>query len=423
MTVQAQAAQPRTTLGISAKSLHTGKLRRKPDTAEKSPIEMREMRYALQRTAQGLLWDRDAHKQHRTCSCCRNVASDGVPVYRTVDGGDARFGNLLTCGSVWACPVCSAKITEQRRAELQDAINAWVTHHEGKVLLMTLTFPHEYDMPLAELLEKFAKALTKFKNSRAYKSNFGTLEKPGLYQRAGSVRSLEVTYGENGWHPHTHDLVFLKDDSIKDNPTAMDTLRKEWVYQLVMAGLGDDSKLNDMLQYSFDLQGGDYAAEYVAKFGHEPKLYQSWSAAREVTKGMSKIGGGAHATPFMLLQWYHSNNDEKAGALFREYAAQFEGKRMLSWSPGLKKLLQLPEQELTDEELAQQEDSMPEEELVCRLTTDQWKLVLTRNARYDILLMAAKHGEQGVAAMLEELETRPASHSGWFLDHARPRFH
>ena len=27
--------------------------------------------------------------------------------------------------------------------------------------------------------------------------------------RAGSIRSLETTWGENGWHPHTHDLVFL----------------------------------------------------------------------------------------------------------------------------------------------------------------------------------------------------------------------
>jgi len=381
------------------------------------------MRYSLQRTAQGLLYDRDAHKQHRTCSCSRNVASDGVPVYRAADGTDARFGNLLTCGSVWACPVCSAKVTEKRRAELQAAINSWVAYHDGKVLLMTLTFPHEYDMPLAELLEKFGKALTKFKNSRAYKRTFGTLDKPGTYQRAGSVRSLEVTHGANGWHPHTHDLVFLKDDTILDNVRAMDELRNEWVYQLLMAGLGEPGKMNDMLQHAFDLQGGDYAAEYVAKFGHEPKLYDDWSAAREVTKGMSKIGGGAHATPFQLLAWYQQNGDVEAGALFREYVQHFDGKRMLSWSPGLKKHLALAEDEISDEELAQQDDPMPVEELVIRLDTDQWKLVLTRNARFELLFIAAKHGEEGVIALLEELTERPASHSGQFLDHCRPRFH
>lgn len=423
MTLQPNTAAPRTTLGISAKSLHTSGIKKRVPNTNTSRIESREIKYALQRTVQTLLYDRDALKQHRTCSCCRNVASDGVPVYRTVDGNDARFGNLITCGSVWACPVCSAKITEKRRAELQEAINAWVGHHQGKVLLMTLTFPHEFDMPLAELLEKFGKALTKFKNSRAYKNTFGTLDKPGKYQRAGSVRSLEVTHGDNGWHPHTHDLVFLKSDGILDDARAMDELRSAWVNQLLKAGLGDHTKLNDMLQHAFDLQGGDYAAEYVAKFGHEPKLYQEWGAARELTKGMSKIGGGSHATPFMLLAWYHNNRDVQAGLLFLEYVKQFEGKRMLSWSPGLKKLLQLPEDEISDEELAQQDDPIPEEELVCRLDADQWKLILSRNARYEVLLVAARNGSEGIEALLEDLLERPATHSGMFLDFCRPSFH
>lgn len=412
---------PRAPLGISAKSLHAGTgLKRKPETT-RGKIENREMRYSLQRAAQGLLFDRDAMKQHRTCSCCRNVASDGVPVYRTVDGTDARFGNLITCGSVWACPVCSAKITEKRRAELQAAINAWVKNHSGKVLLMTLTFPHEYDMPLAELLEKFANALTKFKNSRAFKRIFGTPQSPGTYERAGSVRSLEVTHGANGWHPHTHDLVFLKKEGLDSDHRAIDELRSEWVKQLLKVGLGDRSKLNDMLQYGFDIQGGDYAADYVAKFGHEPKLYEDWSAAREVTKGMSKIGAGNHATPFMLLSWFHLDGDYEAGQLFVEYVRHFEGKRMLSWSPGLKKLLALDE-EISDEELAQADDPMPEEEIVIRLNTDQWKLVLSRNARYELLLLAAKNGREGVEALLIDLPDRPATHSGYFIDFARRNF-
>ena len=422
MTLAAHSTAPHTTLGIRGKSLHSRTLKRK-QSAETGKIENREMRYMLQRTAQSLLYDRESLKQHRTCSCGRNIHSDGVAVYRNVDGSDARFGNLMTCASVWACPVCSAKITEKRRAELQEAINSWVAHHQGKVLLMTLTFPHEYDMPLSETLEKFANALTKFKNSRAYKNNFGTLDNPGLYERVGSVRSLEVTHGGNGWHPHTHDLVFLRNDEILDDTNALDELRGEWIKQLLKVGLGDNTKINDMLQFGFDLQGGDYAAEYVAKFGHEPKLYQDWSAAREVTKGMSKIGGGSHATPFMLLSWYHHDNDTEAGALFREYVHQFEGKRMLSWSPGLKNLLALPDEEISDEQLAQQDDQLPEEEMIYRLDIDQWKLVMSRNARYEMLLIAAKNGRAGIEALLEELATRPPTHSGQFMPYAQRRFH
>jgi hypothetical protein len=418
----------RQVLGIRAKSLHkTGQLKRKPSTGF-GKIENREIRYSLQRTAQTLLYDIEARKQHRTCGCGRNIQSDGVAVYRTLDGTDARFGNLITCGNVWTCPVCSAKVTEQRRLELQQGITAAIKAG-GAIALLTLTFSHGLGDQLADNLEKFTKAVTRFKNSRAYgrmKDCYGI-----EYQRrhsgemldvsGGAVRSLEVTYGVNGWHPHTHDLVFLRSDEALKDYRLLDELKREWVKCCLNFGLGDQSKINDMMERGLTLQGGDYAAEYVAKFGREPKLMEGWSAAREVTKGMSKIGGGEHATPFMLLAWAQQG-DEQAAALFKEYAKVFEGRRMLTWSPGLKAHLLGNEEETTDEELAQLDDQVPEEELVYRLDVDQWKLVMSRNARYELLLVAARNGESGVDALLEELETRTPSHSGWFLDHCRPRF-
>ncbi|WP_075334846.1 hypothetical protein [Pseudonocardia sp. Ae717_Ps2] len=37
--------------------------------------------------------------------------------------GTAGFGGLATCGSVWACPVCSAKISARRSKDLEQLIN------------------------------------------------------------------------------------------------------------------------------------------------------------------------------------------------------------------------------------------------------------------------------------------------------------
>jgi len=415
MNLQTSKPEAGLPLGIYTKSIHHQKLKRKQSTHAK--LDHRGMRYSLQRAAQSLMYDREAMKQHRICSCCRNMCSEGVPVFRTLSGDDARFGNVIMCGSVWACPVCSAKITEKRRFELQEAIDTWVKKHGGNILLMTLTFPHEFNMPLADLLPLFAKALQKFKNCKKYKR---IMEK---YQRAGSVRSLEVTHGHNGWHPHTHDLIFLKDNALLQDSAAISDLKHEWMRILFKVGLDGNASVNDMLDHGLDIQGGDYAADYVAKFGHEPRLYEDWSAAREVTKGMSKIGGGAHATPFMLLSWYQNNGDIEAGARFREYVQQFDGKRMLFWSPGLKKLLAVAELEQSDEDIAAEEYQKPEEELVCRLTGDEWKLVLSRNARFEILLMAAKYGEDGVRALLEDLPERPYTHSGVFLDYQKWRGH
>jgi hypothetical protein len=415
MSAAGLSAVPPLNLGISAKSVHTLNKKRIP-SADK--LGAKEIRYSLQRAAQSLLWDKAALKQHRVCGCSRNIASDGVVVYRTLSGDNARFSNLMTCGSVWACPVCAAKVTEARRAELQQAINSWVAVHGGKIMLMTLTFPHEIDMPLQELLDKFAVALQKFKNSRAYKNTFGTPKHEGKYQRAGSVRSLEVTSGINGWHPHTHDLVFLKRDGLLQDDYAIDDLKREWAKQLLKAGLGDNSKLQDMLMHGLDLRGGDYAAEYVAKFGSEPKLFDAWSAAHEVTKQHSKIGGGEHATPFMLLKWA-ADGDELSAHLFREFVKCFDGKRMNYWSPGLRKMLAI--EEIDDEELAREQgEPAPEEEQVIRLDGQQWKLILETNARAEVLQHAAARGEQGVIDLLAALSTRPKQYRGWHLDHQRP---
>ena len=157
MSVQAQELR---SLGISAKSLHTLKPKNEVSTFDK--MSAKKMRYALQRKAQSIMFDYQATKQHRVCSCSRDIASDGVNVYRTVSGSSARFSNLMTCGSVWACPVCAAKVTEARRNDLQQAIEAWIKQG-GYILLMTLTFPHERLDNLADLLEKQAKALQYFK--------------------------------------------------------------------------------------------------------------------------------------------------------------------------------------------------------------------------------------------------------------------
>ena len=442
------AASVSPNLGISAKSSNaTGK---KPNS-ETQPFDGKKLKYALQRTAQGLLYDATANKQHRVCSCHRNVASDGVAVYRNADASGARFGNLISCGSVWSCPICSAKITEARRADMQKAQSGWLLEG-GSCLLNTLTFPHEHDMPLAELLEKFGKALDLYKNSRTYKRIFGTAValiqqkiskgkplksiKEGQFPRLGTVRSLEVTHGVNGWHPHVHEVLFMQDDALLEAQRAKDELTAEWVRCLLAVGLGSNDKLEHMLERAWDIRGGDYVSDYINKFGREPmpsekfkelfgdKARQGWSIAHEVTKGISKIGREGrqigeewHFTPFQLLDWA-MNGDEGAGQLFREFSRCFEGKRMNYWTNGLKDWFGI--NEIDDEALAEEGEPQPEEELVHRISSDDWKTVLETNARSEVLAVAAADGKEGLLKLLEEIKGRPRVYRGWFQDHARP---
>lgn len=424
----ATAAPPSNILGISAKSIHRPRNQRltEGERAE-AALSAKSRRFSLLRTAQGLLYDpaKPAADQARACWCHRSIRNKGetVWIYRNEAGTSARFSGVSTCGSVWHCPICAAKVTEARRKELDLALTGWVKHG-GRVELLTLTFPHEADMPLAELMAKFAKALQSFKNSKGYKAVTAAAG------RAGNIRSLETTWGENGWHPHVHELVFLSGEL---SDADVDALSGLWVRSLIKAQLATTADLGNMLAkvdpektgqargcIALTLQDGQYAADYIAKFGHD----SAWGASSEMTKPHSKAGavgdGSAHYTPFQLLAWAE-NGDERAAALFREFAAAFEGKRMLSWSPKLRLLLTGCERELPDEVIAAHDDPTPDESKVGELSQDQFSILLGRNRLGDFIGYVARccadpdTGQADIDAYVDSIAALPKSHSSRYL--------
>lgn len=412
-------------LGISAKSLHRAQ---NQGLATDAAINAKSRRFELLRHSQSLLYDatKPAGEQHRACWCHRSIRTrgDAVAVWRQDAGASARLSGVTTCGSVWHCPVCAAKVTEQRRKELDLAVTAWVKHG-GSVNLLTLTFPHEADWPLADLMQRFAKALTSFKNSKGYKRIMADVG------RAGSIRSLETTWGENGWHPHTHDLVFLKGEM---SDADVDELSNAWARAVIKAGLASLANQEAMLNktpvvskgsrgcVALTIQDGKHAAEYIAKFGHDA----AWGASAEMTKPHSKTGrmgeysGEWHYTPFQLLAWSHEG-DARAGALFREFAEAFTGKRMLSWSPKLRLLLTGCENDLTDEEIAAHDDPAPDESRVGAITGDQLAVLVSRNRLGDFIAYVARccadleTAQDDIDAYVESIASLPKAMSGRYL--------
>jgi hypothetical protein len=274
----------------------------------------------------------------------------------------------------------------------------------GRVQLMTLTFPHDADWQITELLKRFDKARNRFINSRAFKKILG---KDGSASCIGRVASLEVTHGVNGWHPHLHVLLFVG-RVLSDYET--DDLKKNWVDQLFKVGLGENSKLTDMMAHALDLRGGEFAADYIAKYGHE----EQWGVTSEMARNTSKNAIDEHLTPFGLLASYMSDN-ARSGALFREFANAFLGKRLLTWTPGLRKLFDLGDDD-SDEAAAAQ--PLPEEEFIGRLTPEQWKVVLERNARAELVDYAAsyciKNGQSDLDDFVTWIEKRPKTARGWY---------
>lgn len=427
-------------LGMYAKSAATGKDAKGADKTFDSVSARR--KWEMQRAAQRILSDtrprvdkfgeERAHYRYRVAMCHRGTDGVAPEIRRMPTGERAEFFGVQTCGSVWTCPICAGKIATQRRDEMRKAMHA---HRDagGMVYFATYTFQHNAEEGgagcLAQQLDKLREQMRKLTSTRAYKDVLADAV------TEGAIRAMEVTYGEiNGWHPHLHQLLFCSKNAlvidqhhgkIKYQRTiyrrsTLGRIRQLWARQLIkakMAGLtGNETpaerfgKLRVLLTRCFTVQSGTYADDYIAKFGREGEEAR-WGAADELAKSHIKTPRRcARVTPWGMLCDF-LEGDKRAAWLFREYAEAFHGKAQLFWSRGLKDHFGI--NEVSDDEVA----ATPEfrcDETVIKLNDEQWTLILSRNARFDTLVAAAKDGRLGVLALLSELREVPAKNAGDF---------
>jgi hypothetical protein len=351
-------------------------------------------RYELQSAARVLL------PGERVAGCLRWVqdGSASVDVFHIIETQSARFGGLQTCGSPWACPVCSSKISERRKVDLRAGIATWESQG-GCVVLVTYTLRHDLADDLAETLVGLLRArhaATTGKSWMLFK---------GRWLIAGSVRSIEVTSGSNGWHPHIHELLFL-DGAQPDTEALRVALLARWSQAVEKAGL---KSVND---HGVDVQAADLSvAEYVEKYGKE----RTWGAESELTKHSRKTGRWNNASPVDWLAEFCTTGDYLAGDRYVEYATVFKGQRQLVWSRGLRTLCGLGT-ERSDAALAAAASDNTEV-LLASITLAEWRIVLANDARATVHNLAAAGDRDALAEYIVSL--RWASGAAAVTDHRR----
>ncbi len=315
-------------------------------------------RFMLQSAARELV------PAERVSKCLRVPVGSGVDVFYAPGVRSAHYGGLQTCGSVWMCPVCAAKISERRRLELEQALAAF----DGLVVLATFTVQHCASDRLSTLLDGFLTSLRRLRVGSPW------IKIAARFGIAGSVRAFEITHGVNGWHPHAHVLFFL--DPGGDISLFGDALRRRWLSLLDRAGLSASWSVGVDVRAANSTVGG-----YVAKFGSQ------WTAAHELTKSVVKRSRAGGRSVAELLTDYALNADSAAGSLWREYALLLKGKRHLVWSNGLRSRLLPDVVEKTDEELASEHDEVAI--VLATLTLRQWSVVVANDARAELLTVAS----------------------------------
>ena len=265
--------------------------------------------YAGKRTAANLLYRHD-EKWSRRVSACGYVAHSPSVELQRKDHGEGQvsgsLSGLVSCKSVWACPVCSARISGVRRDELNELLS-WSREQGHAVLMLTLTARHKAATALSPFLADLKEAARRLRQSRGWRE----------LALVGSVTATEVTHGRNGWHPHLH-LLLVLDKAASDALAAVEGVRAEWLRSLGKVGRDGNAA-------AFQVQQASAAGEYVAKFG----------AAEEIAVGRAKSGRAGSSSPWQLLA-DASAGDKRACALWVEFAVAFKGRSQLQWSRGLK---------------------------------------------------------------------------------------
>ena len=330
--------------------------------------QQRDRRYELRQGLQALTTEPRVAK----CGKCRIAPRVEV----RLAGGRAHYSGVMTCGSVWLCPVCSQKVAARRREEVTQVLTA---HREsgGGAEFLTLTLPHNAGDRLARTRRLAADGWQRVQQGRAWKRLKATA---GV---VGTIRVLEVTFGfANGWHPHIQ-VIVLTERPLTEVERA--SLRGYCfaVWQQVVIKAGHATPLPQCTTI-VPVVNPDIAA-YATKFG----------AGCEATDGNGDAK--AHLTPFQVLAAFLDTGEERYLAVWQEWESGIKGAKQLTWSHGLRVRYALP----AVHDLSALAESAGV--TLAIIDADKWRVIVARGMRLLLLETAEREGATALSALLDAL--------------------
>lgn len=260
-----------------------------------------------------------AHSSLKRLHHCRLHANGELVTLRRSARGSYWTG-LQTCGSVWACPVCSAIIRTRRALTIEESVRSWLAGDSRWVAFLTLTVRHHQGDGLAGLYEGMAAGWKRLQQSRWWRA----------LGWAGSWRSCEVTFGStNGWHPHMHLLLFGEGPRL-DLAAIGAEVADRWRAAVVAAGMEPTTLANGARLQAVTMDGGGLG-EYLSKVLDGDG--EGWDVGSELARSDVKRSKGGHS-PMQVLE---AATDGEVWAIrrWREYEQATFGRRAIEASRGL----------------------------------------------------------------------------------------
>lgn len=290
--------------------------------------------------ARGLLWDESSLKRVRSCGR-HSVTADGSVQVRA-NGQAVGYAGLASCGSVWACPVCNAKVQAVRRLEVGTLLSLAMA--EGSAAFGAYTLRHHRGQDLDRLwraLNTCWNAVSVDKTVRKVRASLDWI---------GYVRAAEVTHGAHGWHPHVHPL-HLFGSAVTDEDVARLHAAEFRAWQAAALRLGLSAPLEDGQDlHRVTGDAGETLGEYFAKASYEGPRPEAVGWEMTSTQTKSRTRAKDSRTPWDVLADIAAG-DADALDLWHEWEAGSRGKRALTYSRGLRERFGLLD-EASDEDVA-----------------------------------------------------------------------
>lgn len=363
-----------------------------------------------------------------------------------VSDGVAGFAGLQSCGSVWVCPLCAAKIAARRAEELGEVLS-WARREGHTLALVTMTVSHKRKDTLedlwcavssgwgsvtsggvwnnAETDQEYEERLREWKASGLAHEEAKRLgQKPpraprGWHKRQypeikrgdkakygvlGWARAVEVTRGANGWHVHIHAVMVLEGrQQAHERAYALGrSMHVRWNKGIAKRGFTSSKEHGLRVDVS---EGAEQRlADYLAKAGEPEKAVRNSvekagkELAREATLGQHKTAKRGGRTPFQILADLHLG-DAEDWAVWTEWMRDSKGRRQLTWSAELRELAGLLAEE-SDEDIAA-ENAGSKDDTILVLPIETWRELRKDSDRVTQILNLAERSPRALEQWLE----------------------
>lgn len=143
--------------------------------------------------------------------------ADQITILHNTETGESYVERAALCRDR-LCPVCSWRLAAKRTYEMQRTIDALLSEHQYKGLMLTLTLKNVERDNLGATIKHLCQSYSRLRRHRAWQRHI-----------LGYARSVEITYNvaQDTFHPHIHALL-LVDDTYKATDITQREFAEMW---------------------------------------------------------------------------------------------------------------------------------------------------------------------------------------------------